>query len=54
MVKGTTSMGNYTRGRVHIRCRRCGSNSYHLRSKQCSKCGYPDSRMRKYAFIRAK
>ncbi|MFQ5940502.1 MAG: 50S ribosomal protein L37e [Nitrososphaerales archaeon] len=54
MVKGTTSMGNFTRGRVHIKCRRCGSNSYHLRRKRCSKCGYPDSRIRKYVFIRSK
>ncbi|MBQ03666.1 50S ribosomal protein L37e [Candidatus Bathyarchaeota archaeon] len=26
--------------RVHIRCRRCGSRSYHLRNKSCSSCGF--------------
>ncbi|MFQ5969369.1 MAG: 50S ribosomal protein L37e [Nitrososphaerales archaeon] len=54
MTKGTTSMGKFTRGSVHIRCRRCGSNSYHLRRKRCSNCGYPDPRTRRYAFIRSK
>ncbi|HLE34981.1 MAG TPA: 50S ribosomal protein L37e [Nitrososphaerales archaeon] len=54
MTKGTSSMGNFTRGKVHIKCRRCGNNSYHLRRKHCSNCGYPNPRMRKYAFIRSK
>ncbi|MGH9921358.1 MAG: 50S ribosomal protein L37e [Nitrososphaerales archaeon] len=54
MTKGTSSMGNFTRGGVHIKCRRCGNNSYHLRRKRCSNCGYPNPRMRKYAFIRSK
>jgi hypothetical protein len=26
MVKGTTSMGGYTKKKVHIRCRRCGTS----------------------------
>ncbi|MGI0017202.1 MAG: 50S ribosomal protein L37e, partial [Nitrosotalea sp.] len=30
MTKGTTSMGGYTRKHVHIRCRRCGKNAYHI------------------------
>ncbi len=53
-MKGTTSMGRYIKGRVHIRCRRCGRNSYHVRQKRCSNCGFPDSRLRKYSFIRSK
>ncbi|MCW4013711.1 MAG: 50S ribosomal protein L37e [Candidatus Bathyarchaeota archaeon] len=24
----------------HIKCRRCGRRSYHIRKKQCSACGY--------------
>ncbi|MGB1878165.1 MAG: 50S ribosomal protein L37e, partial [Nitrosopumilus sp.] len=27
MTKGTTSMGGFTKKKVHIRCRRCGKNS---------------------------
>jgi len=45
MTKGTTSMGNFTRKRTHIRCRRCGHNSFHKRGKECAKCGYPEARM---------
>src|ERR671921_522868 len=52
MTKGTTSMGKYTRKKVHIRCRRCGHNSFHKRGKTCSKCGYPDPKMRKYNWIK--
>ena len=25
---------------VHIRCRRCGHHSYHIRKKVCSHCGF--------------
>ncbi|MEM2856317.1 MAG: 50S ribosomal protein L37e [Candidatus Nitrosocaldaceae archaeon] len=53
-MKGTTSMGKLTRKHVHVRCRRCGSNSYHLKSKRCSKCGFPDPKWRRYSFIRRK
>ncbi|MFB5600062.1 MAG: 50S ribosomal protein L37e [Nitrososphaeraceae archaeon] len=52
MTKGTTSMGKYTRKKVHIRCRRCGHNSFHKRGKECSKCGYPDPKIRKYNWIK--
>ena len=30
MVKGTTSMGAFTKKKVHIRCRRCGNNSFRI------------------------
>ncbi|RLI03704.1 50S ribosomal protein L37e [Candidatus Bathyarchaeota archaeon] len=25
---------------IHIKCRRCGRRSYHIRKKQCAACGY--------------
>ena len=41
MVKGTTSMGKFTRKHVHMRCRRCGKNSFHKRHHTCASCGFP-------------
>ncbi|HEX5457347.1 MAG TPA: 50S ribosomal protein L37e [Candidatus Nitrosotalea sp.] len=52
MTKGTTSMGGYTKGRLHIRCRRCGKNSYHIRHKRCASCGFPEAKIRKYTWIK--
>ena len=52
-MKGTYSMGKKNRGKshVHIRCRRCGNHSYHVRNKACSSCGYGASpRMRNYTW----
>ncbi|RLE50922.1 MAG: 50S ribosomal protein L37e [Candidatus Methanomethylicota archaeon] len=40
MVKGTTSFGRRSRGRTHIRCRRCGRKSYNIRKKYCAACGF--------------
>ena len=50
MVKGTPSMGKKRRkGRLHIRCRRCGETSYHKIKGVCSHCGYGKSKkLRKY------
>ncbi|MEO9364483.1 MULTISPECIES: 50S ribosomal protein L37e [Candidatus Nitrosocaldus] len=45
-MKGTPSMGKHNKGRVHVRCRRCGNNSFHVRKKRCSSCGFPDSKWR--------
>ncbi|MHA1791848.1 MAG: 50S ribosomal protein L37e [Promethearchaeota archaeon] len=48
MGKGTPSMGLRNR-KTHIRCRRCGKNSYHLRHKYCASCGFGKSkRVRRY------
>ena len=41
MTKGTTSMGKFTRKKTHIRCRRCGHNSYHKRGKRCASAATP-------------
>ena len=49
MVKGTPSMGRRI-GIKHVRCRRCGKTSYHVRKKKCSYCGYPDSKWRKFSW----
>ena len=38
---------------LHIRCRRCGRHSYHIRNKACSSCGFGDTaKMRDYAWAK--
>lgn len=44
MTKGTPSLGKRGKKKVHIRCKRCGSYSFHRRKKVCSACGYGKSR----------
>ncbi|HIH69928.1 50S ribosomal protein L37e [Methermicoccus shengliensis] len=47
MTKGTPSFAGGHR--THIRCRRCGRVSYHMRDKVCAACGFGrSSRMRSY------
>jgi len=49
MTKGTPSMGRKSGKKTHIRCRRCGKRTYHIRKKRCSSCGYgKSSKLRKY------
>ncbi len=49
MSKGTPSMGKRSGKKTHIRCRRCGRHSYHVRHKVCAHCGYGrSSKMRSY------
>ena len=49
MTKGTPSMGKKSGKKSHIKCRRCGEHSYHIRKKKCSSCGYgATSTIRKY------
>ncbi|MCD6248508.1 MAG: 50S ribosomal protein L37e [Hadesarchaea archaeon] len=48
MSKGTPSMGKRHKT-LHIRCRRCGRRSYHVRKGVCAACGYGSSaRIKKY------
>ncbi|MFH0929290.1 MAG: 50S ribosomal protein L37e [Candidatus Aenigmatarchaeota archaeon] len=47
MTKGTPSFGK-RRKIIHIPCRRCGKHTYHITKKRCSRCGYPDPKMRKF------
>jgi large subunit ribosomal protein L37e len=50
-MKGTYSMGRKSGKKSHIRCRRCGKRSYHIKKKRCSSCGYGKSaKIRKYAW----
>ncbi len=42
-------MGKRSRGKTHIRCRRCGRHSYNVRKKYCAACGFGRSkRLREY------
>jgi len=47
MTKGTPSFGRHNKV-THITCRRCGKHTFHVRKKRCSRCGYPDSKIRKF------
>ena len=52
MAKGTPSMGKRQKT-THIRCRRCGRNSYHKQKGVCASCGYgATSKMRSYGWAR--
>ncbi len=54
--KGTAAKGKkLVKGRLHIRCRRCGSPSYHKIRNICSRCGYGKSRkLRSYRWMKKK
>ncbi|RLE52297.1 MAG: 50S ribosomal protein L37e [Candidatus Methanomethylicota archaeon] len=55
MTKGTPSFGKRGRRKTHIRCRRCGRHSYHLRKKYCAACGFGRSkRIRRYSWANKK
>ncbi|ARD84119.1 MULTISPECIES: 50S ribosomal protein L37e [Ferroplasma] len=54
MSNGTASMGKANTKKIHIRCRRCGHNSYNVREKRCSYCGFPSPRIRHYNWAKAK
>ncbi|MFX1341349.1 MAG: 50S ribosomal protein L37e [Promethearchaeota archaeon] len=50
MGKGTPAFGKKNK-KSHIRCRRCGRRSYHVRKKRCAACGFGQtSRIRKYSW----
>jgi large subunit ribosomal protein L37e len=51
MSKGTASKGKHSSKTSHIRCRRCGKKTYHVRKKTCSSCGYgKSSKLRSYTW----
>jgi large subunit ribosomal protein L37e len=55
MTKGTPSMGKKSGKKSCIRCRRCGSPSYHIRKKKCSKCGFgKTAKMKVFAWLKKK
>jgi large subunit ribosomal protein L37e len=43
MSKGTPSFGKHNKI-THIRCRRCGKHSYHIKKGKCSNCGFGESK----------
>ncbi|MDP7323485.1 MAG: 50S ribosomal protein L37e [Candidatus Woesearchaeota archaeon] len=54
MSKGTASMGKKSGKKTHIRCRRCGKPTYHMRKKKCASCGYGASaKIRKFKWKKA-
>jgi large subunit ribosomal protein L37e len=46
LTKGTASMGKRSAKKTHIRCRRCGRHSYHVRGV-CASCGFGASAKRR-------
>ncbi len=47
----TKSMGLHNRKQPHVRCRRCGKDSYLKRKRYCSHCGYGHTaKIRAYAW----
>ncbi|KAL7722264.1 60S ribosomal protein L37-A [Entamoeba marina] len=49
MTKGTSARGT-RHNKSHINCKRCGKRSWNLQKQRCASCGYPDSKMRQYAW----
>ena len=50
-MKGTPSMGKRSKGKTHIRCRRCGRHAYNVAKGYCAACGFGRSkRIRKYSW----
>ncbi|MCK4492154.1 MAG: 50S ribosomal protein L37e [Candidatus Altiarchaeales archaeon] len=46
MSKGTASFGKKIKRHTHIKCKRCGRYSFHVRKKVCAYCGYGKSKKR--------
>ncbi|ENH61927.1 60S ribosomal protein L37, partial [Fusarium oxysporum f. sp. cubense race 1] len=45
--KGTSSFGK-RHNKTHTLCRRCGRRSLHVQKHECSSCGYPAAKIRKW------
>jgi len=55
MSKGTPSFGKRGKKVLHIKCRRCGRTSFHVRKGYCAACGFGRSkRLRKYSWLKKK
>ena len=47
---GTPSQGKKNK-KIHVKCRRCGEASYHIKKKRCASCGFGKSaKQREYAW----
>ena len=54
MSKGTPSQGKKSKGKTHIKCRRCGNKAYHIRKKICASCGFGrTAKLRKFSWAKA-
>lgn len=54
-MKGTSSMGKRSKGKTHIRCRRCGRHTYNVAKGYCAACGFGRSkRIRSYSWASKK
>lgn len=54
-MKGTPSMGRRSKGKTHIRCRRCGRHAYNVAKGYCAACGFGRSkRIRGYSWASKK
>lgn len=50
-MKGTPSMGKRSKGKTHIRCRRCGRHAFNVAKGYCAACGFGRSRrLRRYSW----
>jgi len=55
MSKGTASIGKHSGKTSHVRCRRCGKRTYHIRDRICASCGYGKSaKLRSYNWNKKK
>ncbi|BCU67236.1 50S ribosomal protein L37e [Sulfolobales archaeon HS-7] len=53
-MKGTPSFGKMNK-KTHMRCRRCGRNSFNISGRYCAACGYGRSRrIRRYRWANKK
>ncbi len=43
---GTPSQGKKNKT-IHVKCRRCGEKSYHLKKERCASCGFGKSAKRR-------
>lgn len=49
-AKGTPSQGKKNK-QIHVKCRRCGKKSYHIKDKVCASCGFgKTAKRREYAW----
>lgn len=48
-------MGRRSKGKTHIRCRRCGRHSYNVAKGYCAACGFGRSRrVKRYSWVSKK
>ncbi|MFO7991891.1 MAG: 50S ribosomal protein L37e [Thermoplasmata archaeon] len=54
MSKGTPSQGKKSKGKTHIRCRRCGKKAFNMQKGVCASCGFgKTAKRRNYSWAKA-